>query len=306
MLKCGSFILTAVEIFRWGFSTVTILSIHSHVAFGHVGNAAAVFPLQRLGREVWPIHTVLFSNHPGYGAFKGPILPSSTIRDQVDGLEALGVLDRCSAVLSGYLGDASVGAAVADAVARVKALNSEAIHVCDPVMGDDGPGLYVAEDIPSFIRRVLIPGADVAIPNRFELSLLTGMPAATLEEALAAARALMALGPRIVLTTSLERPDGPEGCIEMLLVEGDEAWIVATPKLDFPVAPNGSGDATAALFTAFYLESRDAALALTWTASSIYSLMSATLKSGGRELALIAGQERLANPERIYDAWPVD
>ena len=281
---------------------MTILSIQSHVAFGHVGNAAAVFPLQRLGREVWPVHTVLFSNHPGYGGFKGPILPAAAIRDQVTGLEDLDVLARCNAVLSGYLGDAAVGAAVADAVARVKAANPRAIHVCDPVMGDDGPGLYVAEDIPSFMRRVLTPGADVAIPNRFELSLLTGMEVETLDDALAAARALSAKGPRIVVTTSLERPEAPDGTIEMLLTAGEAAWLVATPKLDFQVPPNGSGDATAALFTAFYLESRDPARALTRTASAIYALMAATLATGERELALIAAQDRLADPEEIFEA----
>lgn len=276
---------------------MSILSIQSHVAFGHVGNAAAVFPLQRLGREVWPVHTVMFSNHPGYGSFKGPILPAATVRDQVLGLEELGVLGGCSAVLSGYLGDASLGAAVADAVARVKAVNPNAVHVCDPVMGDDGPGLYVAEDIPSFMRRVLIPGADIAIPNRFELELLTGIEVSTLENAVRASRSL---GPKLVVTTSLEREEGPPGKIEMLAVEGDQAWLVATPKIEFSVPPNGSGDATAALFTAFYLESRNPGVALGRTASAIYALMAATKAGGGRELALIGAQDKLADPDRVF------
>ena len=45
----------------------TILSIQSSVAYGHVGNSAVTFPLMRMGVEVWPVITVHFSNHTGYG-----------------------------------------------------------------------------------------------------------------------------------------------------------------------------------------------------------------------------------------------
>ncbi|MBX9700789.1 MAG: pyridoxal kinase, partial [Acetobacteraceae bacterium] len=65
---------------------MNILSIQSWVAYGHVGNAAAVFPLQRLGAEVWAVHTVQFSNHPGHGQFRGAVLPPALIRDCVDGI----------------------------------------------------------------------------------------------------------------------------------------------------------------------------------------------------------------------------
>lgn len=285
---------------------MAILSIQSHVAFGHVGNAAAVFPLQRLGREVWPIHTVLFSNHPGYGSFAGPILPAASILDQVGGLRNLGVLSRCSAVLSGYLGDATLGDAVARAVADVRAANSSAIYVCDPVMGDDGPGLYVRDDIPDFMRDRLVPAADVVIPNRFELALLTAADIDSLETAVEAARSLIAKGPQLVVVTSLERPETPADKMEMLAVAADAAWLVETPRLVFPVAPNGSGDATAALFTAFYLEDRAIENALSRTASAIYAVMEATLASGERELALIKIQDRLADPRRSFKARRVD
>ena len=59
---------------------MNILSIQSWVAYGHVGNASAVFPLQRLGAEVWAINTVQFSNHTGYGAWRGQVFPESLIR----------------------------------------------------------------------------------------------------------------------------------------------------------------------------------------------------------------------------------
>ena len=97
---------------------MNILSIQSHVAYGHVGNAAAVFPMQRLGHEVWPIHTVQFSNHPGYGGFRGASFDAALIDACVEGIAERGALARCDAVLSGYLGGAETGDAILRAVAR--------------------------------------------------------------------------------------------------------------------------------------------------------------------------------------------
>ena len=99
---------------------VNVLSIQSHVAYGHVGNASAVFPLQRLGIEVWPVHTVQFSNHTGYGEWTGRVFDGQAIDEVVQGIADRGVLGRCDAVLSGYLGSADIGHAVTGAVARVR------------------------------------------------------------------------------------------------------------------------------------------------------------------------------------------
>ena len=56
--------------------------------------------------EVWPVNTVQFSNHPGYGHRTGQVFTGAQVTDVVDGIAARGVLGQCAAVLSGYLGDA--------------------------------------------------------------------------------------------------------------------------------------------------------------------------------------------------------
>lgn len=275
---------------------MAILSIQSHVAYGHVGNSAVTLPLQRLGREVWAVHTVMFAAHAGYGPPRGPVFSSDTVTEVVAGLEEHGVLPRCKAVLSGYLGDAPMGAAVLDAVRRAKAANPAALYCCDPVMGDAGPGVYVRESIPDFMRRRAVPAADILTPNAFELRLLTGMPVDTLAEGVAACRTLIAEGARLVLLTSLLRQDGPPGAIEMLAVTADAAWRVATPRFDLMPAPNGAGDLTAALFLANMIETGAPDAALGRTAAAVHAVFEATHAAGTRELALLAAQDKLHDP----------
>lgn len=279
-----------------------ILSIQSHVAYGYVGNAAAMLPLQRLGREVWAVHTVMFAAHAGYGPPHGPVFSPETIRSVVQGIEERGVMPRCKAVLSGYLGDASLGEAVLDAVARVKRANPEAVYCCDPVMGDTAPGIYVRDSIPGFMRDRAIPKADIATPNAFELSLLTGHSTDTMQSALAACRALIAMGPKTVLLTSFEPKDAPEPGIGMVAVTADAAWHVVTPKRDLDPAPNGAGDLSAALFLAFMIESGDPGKALGHTASAINAVFAQTEKAGTRELALVAAQDEIRAPARSFDS----
>lgn len=265
---------------------MAILSIQSHVAFGHVGNSAAVFPLQRLGNEVWPVHTVHFSNHTGYDTVRGTILGADLVRDTVKGIGERGVLTRCDAVLSGYLGDASIGHAVVEAVEAVKAANPGAIYCCDPVMGDHdatgGPGgLYVKPDIPELMREVVIPSADLATPNQFELELLTGGPCSVMAEVVAAADALRAMGPRVVLVTSLRRRDGDPERIEVLARGPEGAWIISTPRIPLEHPPTGSGDAFAALFLGHYLRSRSVPKALEAAVNGLFTVFEATERAGG-------------------------
>lgn len=199
---------------------MNILSIQSWVAYGHVGNASAVFPLQRLGAEVWALNTVQFSNHTGYGAWRGQVFGAELIRELVTGIEERGVLGTCDAVLSGYMGDAAIGEAILEAVARVRAANPQAVYCCDPVIGDVGRGVFVRPGIPEFMRDRAMPAADIATPNQFELEWLTGRAVGTLAEAKAAVRALQESGPRCVLVTSLRVEDTPADAIEMLAAEG--------------------------------------------------------------------------------------
>ncbi len=272
----------------------TIVSIQSAVAYGHVGNSAAVFPLQRLGVEVWPVYTVTFSNHTGYGAWRGPLIPANDVREVILGMHERGALDGVDAVLSGYQGGTEIGAVILDAVARVKAANPSAIYACDPVMGNAASGCFVHPDIPVLLRDQVVPNADLITPNQFELGYLTGTAPETLADTLAAVDAARAMGPSTVLVTSVLRPDRPAGMIEMLAVHGDQAWLVATPHL--PMKANGSGDVTAALFTAHLLASGRVEEALAKTVSSVYALLARTLESGRRELQLVQSQEDIAHP----------
>ena len=279
------------------------LSIQSSVAYGHVGNSAAVFPLQRLGHEVWPVYTVVFSNHTGYGAWRGPLLAPADVRDVITGIEERGVLGTCDAVLSGYQGGAGIAEVIVDAVARVKAANPAATYTCDPVMGNAKSGCFVDPAIPPIIREKVVPVADLITPNQFELGFLTDTSPGSLESTLASADLARAMGPSSVLVTSVERPDAPEDTIEMLAVDGDGAWVVQTPRL--PMKANGSGDLTAALYTAHLRTTGSPAEALARTASSVYAVLEATLESGERELRLIAAQDAIAAPACEFEVRQV-
>jgi pyridoxine kinase len=275
------------------------LSIQSFVAYGHVGNSAATFPLQRLGHEVWPVLTVVFSNHTGYGSWRGPLLPADDVRAVVTGIEERGVLPTCDAVLSGYLGGPGICDVVVDAVARVKKANPEATYTCDPVMGNATSGCFVDPAIPPIIREQVVPHADVITPNQFELGFLTGTEPDTLDSTLASADAVMAMGPSTVLVTSVLPPDRAKDTIEMLAVTGDGGWIVRTPRL--PIRANGSGDLTAALFTAHLRTTGSPAEALGLTASSVIGVLQATIDSGERELQIVLGQEAIASPADEFE-----
>ncbi len=273
---------------------VKILSIQSAVAYGHVGNSAAVFPLQRIGVEVLPVYTVNFSNHTGYGAWRGPLISPDDVRDVITGIEERGVLGQIDVVLSGYQGSEGIGDVILDAVARVKSANPDAVYACDPVMGNAKSGCFVAPAIPVLLRERVVPNADIITPNQFELGFLTDTEPSDLDSTLASADAARVMGPSTVLVTSVERPDRPEGTIEMLAVTDEGAWIVQTPHI--PMKANGSGDVTAALFTAHYKASGDASSALAHTVSSVYDLLQATYNAGSRELLLVESQEFYAHP----------
>ena len=245
-----------------------ILSIQSSVAYGHVGNTAAVFPLQRLGHEVWPVLTVHFSNHTGYGDWRGPLLAPADVADVIAGIEERGVLASCDAVLSGYQGDPAIGAVILDAVAQVKAANPEAVYCCDPVMGDVGRGMFVRPGIPEFMRDQVVPQADVITPNHFELDFLSGRTTTTLDEVLAAVDAVRDRGPRDVLVTTVLLADRAPDTLDVVAVSDDGAWAVTTPLL--PISPNGGGDVTAALYLAHLLETGSPAAALARTTSSVF------------------------------------
>ena len=279
---------------------MNLLSIQSHVAYGHVGNSAAVFPLQRMGVEVWPIHTVQFSNHTGYGNWQGQVFDARTIREVIGGIEQRGVLGECDGVLSGYMGGVDVGAAVLDAVATVKRANPSARYACDPVIGDAGRGIFVARGIPEFMKERAVPAADIITPNQFELDYLAGRESKTLADALAAVKVVHGLGPRAILVTSLHTEDTPEETIDLLASDAIGRFRLRTPKL--PLVVNGAGDAIAALFFAHYLRSGKIDEALSRAGSAIFGVLTKTAQAGAGEIQLVAAQDEIVQPSRVFEA----
>jgi pyridoxine kinase len=282
---------------------MTILSIQSSVAYGHVGNSAAVFPLQRIGVEVWPVNTVHFSNHTGYGAWRGTVLPAEVVADVIQGIEERGVLKECDGVLSGYMGDASLGEVILDALQRVRKANPSAVYCCDPVMGDVGRGFFVRPGIPEFMRDRAVPAATIITPNQFELEYLAQRVVTDLESALASVDQVMASGPSVVLVTSLHRHDAADDRIEMLAADSAGAFMIETPLL--PVNVNGAGDMTAALFFAHWRKSGSVQIALELTTAAVFAVLEATADAGAREIELIKAQELIANPVRRFGAAQV-
>ncbi len=274
----------------------TILSIQSSVAYGHVGNSAATFPLMRLGVEVWPVLTVHFSNHTGYGAWRGPLMSAGDVADVILGIDERDVLHKVDAVLSGYQGAKEVGAEVLRAVELVKQRNPDAIYCCDPVIGDVGRGVFVRPGIPEFMRDHVVPAAQIVTPNHFELDFLTGRHSETVAEIVEAADELRSRGPDLVLVTSaIAQADS----LTMLAVSSAGAWQVTTPLLDRTFT--GSGDLTSAMFLAQYLETRDPGVAVGRTADVVYSVLKATTDAGSSELLLVGAQDEIVNPSHHFE-----
>lgn len=275
-----------------------VLSIQSHVAYGYVGNKAAVFPLQNLGHDVSFINTVQFSNHTGYGSWTGDVFSEDHIRDVLKGLEDREILEKLDVILSGYLGDASLGQAILDTVEKIRKKNKNLIYACDPVMGDVGRGLFVREDIPDFFQKQALSMANVITPNLYELGLLSNHTIKAVDDTVKACDILHQMGPKTILVTSVDTNDQASGIMQMLLSDStDGKWLISTPKIEFEIAPNGSGDLTAALFTGHLIEGNTPSQALEKTASSIFDILMDTHNAESRELRLIQNQSAIRNPD---------
>lgn len=276
-----------------------VLSIQSHVVMGYVGNSAAVFALQRMGHEVWPVHTLLFSNHPGHGDFGGQNLQSELLFELVAGLHRQGVFESCEALLSGYLGFASTGPVVLEALSLARQANRSVKFVLDPVIGDEETGVFVADDVVAFIRDELLTQADIVTPNEFELKLLTGEPAEEQLSPLVAADRLRAKGPGLVLVTGIEND---ADVISNLLVSDDGAWQVDTPKLDLGRRANGAGDFFSACFLGHLLSCGDLVVSLEQAVASVYAVLSYTAGIGLDELDLVRSQSQWMAPRQTFPA----
>jgi len=266
---------------------LNVLSIQSEVVRGHVGNGAARFALQRLGFDVWAVPTVVLSNHPGHGKVRGEAVPAHRMAELIAGLDEHGWLRQCDGIVSGYLGASDQARVVADAVRRVKSENPKAVYLCDPVFGDD-TGAYARPGVAEAMARDLIPLADIATPNRFELASLTSKKIENPKDAIAAARSL---GMREVVVTSVPFEGGRIGTV---VVAGNEAWAASTTRLEN--VPHGSGDLLAALYLAARLAPLPPREALAQAASAVDAVLKASVTARADELRLVATQNELAKP----------
>jgi pyridoxine kinase len=282
---------------------MNVISIQSQVAFGHVGNSAAVFPMQMHGIDVTAVPTTLLSNRPGYPTMRGRVLEASLVAELLQGIEERGAVEDARMILSGYLGSSEIGSAVADFVARAKARNRTLDYALDPVLGDRDRGLFVKPDLPPLVRDRLLPLADIITPNHFEFEWLAGREARTAAEVITQARALIARGPSVIVVTSAELTDTPADTIETLAIEASRAFRVRTPKV--PISPNGTGDLFAALFVAARVQDKDTPQALSHAASAIFAVLERTAARGTEEMRIVESREELVTTKRRFEALAI-
>lgn len=284
-------------------SMKNILSIQSHVVFGHAGNSAAEFPMRRMGANVWPLNTVQFSNHTQYGKWTGCVMPAHHLTDVVQGIAAIDELKKCDAVLSGYIGSAEQGVHILDIVRQVKLANPNAWYFCDPVMGHPEKGCIVAPGVAEFLCQQALPCSDMIAPNILELEQLSGRKISNVEQAVSAARDLMLKGPRIVLVKHLSRAGYDQQCFEMLLVTTEDAWHISRPLVDFGVRqPVGVGDLTSGLLLVDLLKGEELDKALEHITAAVYDVMLTTHEMGEYELQVVAAQDRIVAPRTQFKA----
>ncbi|PLR41611.1 pyridoxal kinase [Chimaeribacter californicus] len=280
-----------------------ILSIQSHVVFGHAGNSAAEFPMRRMGVNVWPLNTVQFSNHTQYGHWTGCVMPASHLTEIVQGIAEIDQLKHCDAVLSGYIGSSEQGEHIQEIVRRVKQANPQALYFCDPVMGHPEKGCIVAPGVAEFHCKQSLPSSDVIAPNLIELEQLSGRAVNSVDEAVATARALCAQGPKIVLVKHLARAARRADAFEMLLVTADEAWHISRPLVTFPDRqPVGVGDLTSGLLLVNLLKGEPLDKALEHVTAAVYEVMLTTRQMGEYELQVVAAQDAIARPTHHFTA----
>jgi pyridoxine kinase len=279
---------------------MTVILIQSQVAYGHVGNSAAVFAMQMHGIDVIAVPTTLLSNRPGYPTIRGRVLDAQLVADLLLGVEERGALPTCRMILSGYLGSPEIAAVVADFVQRAKARNPALLYCCDPVLGDRDRGLFVQADIPPLVRDRLCRLADIITPNHFEFEWLCGAKATTTDQVIAQAQALLARGPSTIVVTSAELADLPDGQIETVAVERSQAWRVRTPKL--PISPSGTGDLFASLFVSARVQEKDTRDALGHAASAIFAVLERTAADGTEEMRIVESAGQLVRPQRRFEA----
>jgi pyridoxine kinase len=276
------------------WSVPLVVSVQSRVAVGHVGNSAAVPVLQWSGCEVADIPTTLLSNHPYYPGLRGRALPAGTVGELLDGITARGVGRDCAGVVSGYLGSPGTANVLAGFLAEARAVNPGLRYVCDPVMGDLEPGLYVDSGLPVIFRDRLLGLADAITPNPFEAAWLSGIEVDTVDGLRRATDALLAAGPSVVVVTGHRLPDTPPDALDTVLATAEGRWRVRTPFVDRHF--DGTGDTFTAAFAGAWLTGSTATEAVLHAAAVLAAVVEVTVAAGAKELQLVAARALVADP----------
>lgn len=266
---------------------MSILSIQSHVCYGYVGNRAATFPLQSLGYDVWAVNTVQFSNHTGYGTWKGQIFSAEHIAEVIAALKERQIFSQCQAVLSGYLGDPSIGKIILDTVDELRTINPKLIYLCDPVMGDVDRGFFVKEGIPDFFKQQSLARANIITPNHFEANALFGSEICSLQEAKNACESFHQQGVKTVVITSFQSNELANDRLYVYLSTSEKQYLCHSPAVNFQTLPNGMGDLFSALFLGHYLHSKEAIWSLKKSVSNAFDIVQETQQLQQRELKII-------------------
>lgn len=288
-----------------------VLTMQSHVAYGFVGNTAAVFPLQLMGFTPIVINTVQFSNHTGHPTFRGDVFSKEHLQSVILGLRERNLLPKIEGLLTGYLGDVQTGEIVLELAKEIKSLNPNALWCCDPVLGDTGTGVYVRPEIQGFMKERMLNGmADITTPNLFELELISGQKINSIEEAITVSRKTFCdNGCPAVCVTSLRTPDIDDNQIGTLAVTPTQAWIVKTPFIkmksednqEIQTAVSGQGDVFTAVAFGTYLKTLSLKQALEQAVSVLYMLVK-NAPFGSLDLPLVDERKQILNPEIRFEA----
>lgn len=293
-----------------------VLSIQSHVVFGYVGNKSASFPLQVLGFDVSTINSVQFSNHTGYGKFKGQVLNAKDVECLYEGLKENNI-HNFTHLLTGYIGSKSFLEKVGDIIKDMKKTNPDLTYVCDPVMGDNGK-MYVPAELLPVYKDTIIPLADIITPNQYEAELLTGRTINNEEDAMQAMEDLHKMGPTTIVISSSSL--GSNGSI-MSLASSVNNGSKEKFKIEFTHIPAifvGTGDLFAACLMAWMQTDKNLQVALEKTLSTLQAVIKRTLQfaqekagpgnkpnSAQMELRLVQSKADIENPEILYKAVPL-
>lgn len=263
---------------------MNIISIQSQVVHGHVGNSAAVLPMQVRGLTVAAVPTTLLSNNPHFETMRGRVLESELVGDLLRGVEERGLIETSRYIISGYLGSRANGDVVAAFVERARRINPDIVYICDPVMGDSNLGVFVADQVVECLLGRLVPMADVLTPNQFEVGLIAGGGISSWRALEADVLKIQAQRQARLVVTGCTLADTPDGLLENIVFENKTSTRLTFPRL--PIAPVGTGDLFTGLLTANLAHGSTLVDAARGAGAVVLDVLERTIASGQQEMRL--------------------